>query len=177
MAASSWTSVPGDLSLVLSDGTGTPVTFTATTEMLSGVSISSKALRENVIVKARGNRIGQRDGAQVEEEITVEFVFREFTNASAGTLLDFVHFRGSFSANVSTGGAGYEREAVKAVFTIDRTTASKFHTGADNADMTATYAALIPISEAVSFSDDNTEARVSITFQNVGADVVVTGQT
>ena len=176
MAASSWTSVPGDLSLVLSDGTGVPVTFTATAEMLSGVSIGSKALRENVIVKARGERIGQRDGAQVEEEITTEHVFREMTNASAETLLDMVHFRGSFSAHISTAGAGYERKALKAVFTIDRTSA-KFHTTPDNADITATYAALIPISESVTFSDDNTEARVSITWQNVGADVVVTGQT
>ena len=176
MAASNWTSVPGDLSLVLSDGTGVPVTYTATTEMMAGVSLGSKDLSENVLVKARGKLIGQRDGADVQAELTTEHVFREMTNASAGTFLDMVHFRGSFSANISTAGAGYERKALKAVFTIDRTS-GKFHTTPDNADITATYAALIPISETVTFSDDNTEARVSITWLNVGAEVAITGQT
>lgn len=98
-----------DGSITLKDGTGTPVTLSVpvtvgdeTISELRAVSTVTTEYNEVVAYEARGKLTGIRSGARVYPSGSFTAQFREFTNATAGAVLDFIRKTGGYSSNVSS---------------------------------------------------------------------------
>ena len=89
-------------SIVLNDGTGTPLTLTVRFDSadlsLSGLG----ALREVVTYQSRGKTLNIRKGAPSYPSISFSCMVADLTEATGGTVLDWVAKRAPFTARVST---------------------------------------------------------------------------
>lgn len=117
-----------DGTILLEDGTGTPLAYTVTYEQGNFTFANSEAAR--VTVRDRGVIAGLRKGDDQVKSFSFSVHFREFKNASGdGTLIDFIKQTNAFSAFVSTAGAAYEQKLSKCTFTVEGT---DFSDGADH---------------------------------------------
>ena len=110
-------------SIVLKDGTsGTPlsctVRFDSADFSASGLSAEQ---REAVVYQRRGELVSVRNGALQFPTITFSQMVTDLTDADAGTVEDFLHGTGSFSARVSTDTTKTERFWCDIVYTIEGT--------------------------------------------------------
>jgi len=94
-----------DVTVTLSDGTGTPVTLTLTNDTSVSVEgLTGRALNEVVSVQRRGKHFGLAHGQRVYPTVTIEYIHNGWVGATAapGTPIEFVTFQGLYAANVST---------------------------------------------------------------------------
>ena len=71
---------------------------------------------ERIVIYDRASIVGLRAGNDPVPSISFSVHLREFTNATADTLLDFVYKTGNSSAATSTGGTGFEQFLVTVEF-------------------------------------------------------------
>lgn len=109
-------------SIVLKDGAETPLTCTVRFDQadfsISGLSASQ---REAVVYQTRGTLVSVRNGALQFPTVTFSMMLTDLTDASAGTVMDFLHATGSYSARVSTDTAKTERFFCDIVYTVEGT--------------------------------------------------------
>lgn len=105
MASSSVKTVR-DGQLTLKDGTGVPVTLVVTYEGEGNFTFADDK-SERLTIMQRGQIVGCRKQNDVVTTGSFSINFREFTDASSGSIIDFIMKTGSYSGNVSTGGAGF----------------------------------------------------------------------
>ena len=77
---------------------------------------------DRIVVRDRGAISGLRRGDDSVGSCSFSVHFTEFTNATAGTILDFIHKLGFYNGNTSVGGTGYEQYLVDIEFDCDKTT-------------------------------------------------------
>jgi len=110
-------------SLLLSDGTGTPVTLTV--DCMNGdfsISGLAKILRETAKYESRGLLKSVAHTTRTYPSGSFSAMMTAFTEAIApGTLADFVLNQAAYSANVSTLGASAQVYAIDLVVTIEGT--------------------------------------------------------
>lgn len=106
-----------DGSLTLADGTGAPVTLTVPFSVgdfkLSGISAG---YREIAKYKVRGTLQTVRLGEDVQPTGSFSAYLADYSDATAGTVLDFVLKQNFYSANIST-----YSTATGAPYTVDLT--------------------------------------------------------
>ena len=76
---------------------------------------------DRIVLRDRGATCGLRRGDSVVGACSFSVHFLEFTNATGGTILDFIHNSGFYAANVSTGGLGFEQYLVTLEFECNKT--------------------------------------------------------
>lgn len=122
MAASTIIKHFTDGSLVVKDGTGTPVTlaipFTMGDFSLGGLT---QALRATNVYETRGQLVGLRKGAKAFPTGSFSCMVADYSDASDRTLLDFLRKNASYSANISTTTALGDVYTVDLVFTVEGT--------------------------------------------------------
>lgn len=122
MAASTIIKHFTDGSLVVKDGTGTPVTlsipFTMGDFSLGGLT---QALRATNVYETRGVLVGLRKGAKAFPTGSFSCMVADYSDASDRTLLDFLRKNASYSANISTTTALGDVYTVDLVFTVEGT--------------------------------------------------------
>lgn len=112
-----------DGSITLADGTGTPVTLTVPCSVgdfkVDGLDATA---REVKAYETRGTLNSLRRGERRYSNVSFSVHFREFTNSSAGVVLDFIRFANGYSANISTrGGSTADVKTIKVTLTIEGT--------------------------------------------------------
>lgn len=128
MAESTVTKTFRDGTILLEDGTGTPLAYTVTYEQ--GNFTHANAADARTVVRDRGVIVGLRKGDQQVKSFSFSVHFREFKNASGdGTLIDFIEQTNAYSAFVSVAGSAYEQKLSKCTFTKEGT---DFSDGADH---------------------------------------------
>ncbi len=119
-----------DGSLVLSDGTGSPVTLTVDLEVgdmsITGLGESHKDVRPYY---SRGSLVSLRKGQDAHPSISFSTLMAALSDASATTVSDFLLRRNSYSANISTSTALGDVYTVDMALTIEGT---DFGDGADH---------------------------------------------
>jgi hypothetical protein len=148
-------------SIVLSDGTsGTPLSCTVRFDSADfSASGLSAAQREAVVYQSRGVLRSVRNGALQFPTLTFSMMVTDLTDSDAGTVLDFLHKTGSFSARVSTNTTQTERFFCTIVYTIEGSTYG------DAADAVMTFT-LCDVSEyTIAEGEPNT---ISLTFTCYG---------
>ena len=119
MAVSNVVKVRKDGTITITDGTGTPLSYTVDYE--DGDFQLSQPKRSSTTIRDRGVIAGERQADQPEGTLSFSVHFREFTNGSATTLMDVIEKTGNWSAAISTGGTGYESFMVDVAFTVEGT--------------------------------------------------------
>lgn len=112
-----------DGSVVLKDGTGTPLTLTLDMEdgNLSTDGWTADMTEVNAIL-SRGSLVGLRKGPQVFPTFTLSFLFTEFSEAAAGNVIDMIQGTGTdFAARKSTTEALGDVTTLDLVFTVEGT--------------------------------------------------------
>lgn len=122
MAYSSVPKVRRDGTISLIDGSGSPVTLNVDYEEGNFSFDQTKA--DRVIIRNRGSISDGAVRKGDDQPITGSFAFymRQFTSASAGSILDFINKTGSYSGNTSTGSSGapyVEEYAITIKLTVD----------------------------------------------------------
>jgi len=161
MAYSTVPKVKRDGKIVLSDGTGSPVTLEVAYED-GNFSADFPSLQSSLVVYDRGSLSAVRK--QDDQFITASFSanMREFTDATAGSIVDFCNKTNAYSGNLSaaTGTLPYiEQYCIDIVFTVE---------GTDHGDLkdhTATYSKCIP--DSISFSEGD-PSSFTISFTGYG---------
>ena len=120
MAESTVVKVRRDGTITLSSGDGTPVTYTVAYEN-GDVSFDGGSKADRIVIKDRGTIVGLRKGDDPVPSLSFTVMMREFTDASSGTLIDFLDKTGNYNANTSTGGTGYEQYLIDIAFQIEGT--------------------------------------------------------
>tara|TARA_R110002074_G_scaffold44208_7_gene114980 strand:- start:3176 stop:3673 length:498 start_codon:yes stop_codon:yes gene_type:complete len=136
MAVSTSVKVRRDGIIKLTDGT--PISLVVTYEDGNFSANTLGANEDRIVVRDRGTIVGLRKGDDQVGTLSFSVHFREFTNAGAGILLDFINQTQGATNLVSTGGAGFEQFLCTVAMEID---------GApdlgDNADGIATFAKVL----------------------------------
>ncbi len=111
-----------DVSVLLSDGTGTAVTL-AIPRLMTGVSVSGikQSQRGVQAYQTRGSLHTLRLGALEFISGSMQVMLADVSDASAGEMKDFVLKQNAYSSNVSTRGASAEVYTVDVVITIEGT--------------------------------------------------------
>jgi len=130
VALSTVTKNSNDGVLVGSDGTGTPVTLTipvtvgdTTIDDFRSASVITGEANEISAYTVRGKRDSERaNGTRITPSGSFTVHFREFTNAAAGNVLDFIRFAGAYEANISTTGANRDVKMIDLILTVEGTT-------------------------------------------------------
>jgi len=117
-----------DGALVLSDGTGPPVTLTVpvsvgdtTFDGLKALSGVTGQTNEVAAYEARGRLDSVRHTSRIYHAVSFSVHLRDLTSASVGNVLDFVRKLNAYSANLSTLAAGANADVycIDAILTID----------------------------------------------------------
>ena len=120
-------------SIVLSDGTGSPVTLTV--DVCRGDFSGGpfrEVLNETVVIERRGQFKGLAHGPRIYPTFTFTAHMTEFTNASVGVLSDFLLRQGAYASNISTLGANARKYTLDIALTWEGTDLG------DDADSTLT---------------------------------------
>lgn len=132
MAESTVVKVAKDGTITITDGTGTPLTYTTSYE--DGDFTFTDPKPERLVIRDRGTIAGLRTTNQQVGSLSFSVHMRNFANAnSTTTLLDVINFTNNWSSAVSTGGTGYEPNLVNITFTVEGTDLG------DAADHTVTF--------------------------------------
>ena len=83
---------------------------------------------ERIVIYDRGTIVGLRSGNDPVPTFSFTVHFREFMNASADTIMDFVYKTNNSSAASSSGGVGYEPFLVDVAFQANMTALSGSNT-------------------------------------------------
>ncbi len=111
-----------DGSLIIADGTGTPIDVTV--KFANGdfsISGLKKALRETVAYQSRGVLSSVRHTAQTFPTFSFSAQMSEFTSASDNSLADAVLKNGAFASAVSTLGANADVYTLNLTFRVEGT--------------------------------------------------------
>jgi hypothetical protein len=151
----------GQISVI--SGGGSPVTYTVSFE--DGDFAFGKEKDARIVIRDRGTIVGVRRGESpvISGSFTVHQ--REFTNASALTLVDMLDKTGAAAGHTSTGSGAYEDFMVDFKITIE----GDDHN--DNADGSATFSKCIATWD---FSE-GAPNKLSVSFECFGG-VTFTGQ-
>tara|TARA_R110000824_G_scaffold197027_1_gene380300 strand:+ start:2713 stop:3213 length:501 start_codon:yes stop_codon:yes gene_type:complete len=133
MAVSAAVKVRRDGTLVLESGGGSPVTLTVTYEDGNFSANTLGANEDRIVIRDRGSIVGLRKGDDQVGTVGFSVHYREFTNAGAGVLLDFINGTQAGSALNTAGGPGFEQFLCKITFTTEGTD------NGDNADGQAIF--------------------------------------
>jgi|DEB19_MinimDraft_3_1074340.scaffolds.fasta_scaffold38434_3 hypothetical protein len=140
-----------DGTIVLKDGTGTPVTYTVAVEegnlKLSGINTTSLSY-EKAVYEDRGEVASVRKTKRKYPAVAFDIMLRDVSDASSGTFLDFTLKQNAYSANVSTLGANKEY-TITVVLTIEGTDHG------DSADHTITMADILVEDIGIEEGDPN----------------------
>lgn len=111
-----------DGSLVIKDGTGTPIDVTIKFED-GNFSISGLAAKMNEVVayQTRGAFSGLRHTARTFATFTFTAKMSEFTSATDNSLTDAILKNGAFNSGVSTSGANADVYTTDLVFSVEGT--------------------------------------------------------
>ncbi len=164
MALSTSIKTSHDATLTLKDGTGTPVTLAVpvtigdeTISELMAASTVTSEYNETVAFEARGKLTGIRHGARIYPSGSFAVQFREFTNATAGAVLDFIRKTGGYASNTSSAPSAFGSDVylVDLVITVEGTDRGD---GADHTitmtdcRMVAEYAADVPATLTIAWT-------------------------
>ena len=134
MAYSPAPNVRRDGVIHLRDGT-TPTPVSLTVDYEEGNFSFDQTKSDRIVIRDRGTIKSVRKGD--DQPITGSFTIfmRQFTSASAGSVLDFINKTGSYSANVSSDSAvSTDEYAINIVFEVDGDAV-----GDDDGDTIATF--------------------------------------
>tara|TARA_B100000519_G_C14214764_1_gene424406 strand:+ start:220 stop:714 length:495 start_codon:yes stop_codon:yes gene_type:complete len=95
-----------DGQITLKDGTGTPVELVMNYEGEGNFTFADDK-SERLTLYQRGTIVGCRKQNDVVTTASFSINFKEFTDASSGSAIDFIMKTGSYSGNISTGGSGF----------------------------------------------------------------------
>ena len=118
MAESTVVKVRRDGTIILKDGGGN--TYTVAYEN-GDLSFDGGAKADRIVIRDRGTIVGLRKGDDPVPSLSFTVMMRDFTNASGGSLTDFIDKTGGSSGTTSTGGAGYEQYLIDIEFTVEGT--------------------------------------------------------
>jgi hypothetical protein len=122
MAASTVIKNLNDGTITLEDGTGSPVTlvvpFSVGDFSLDGLAAT---LNEVTAYETRGTLNTVRHTARTYPTLSFSMQVADYADGTDGTVLDFVRFANSYSANVSTLGANADVKTVKVTLTVEGT--------------------------------------------------------
>jgi len=76
---------------------------------------------DRVVIRDRGTIVGLRRADDPVLSFSFTVHFRELTNASSDSIIDFIMQTGAAAAYTSTGGNGYEQYLVDIEFDVDKT--------------------------------------------------------
>jgi hypothetical protein len=156
MAYSTAPKVRRDGVIKLRDGTTpTPVSLTVSYE--EGNFSFDQTKSDRIVIRDRGTIGSVRRGD--DQPITGSFTIymRQFTSASAGSVLDFINKTGSYSSNVSSSSAvSTDEYAINIIFEVDGDAV-----GDDDGDTIATFDTCICLA-AFSEGDPN---QITISFE------------
>ncbi len=168
MAVSTVTANLLDGSLVLSDGTGTPVTLTVpcsvgdtSIDALMALSGITGEYNETVAYECRGALDSVRHSTRIYPSISFTAHMRDATSGSAGNVLDFVRQLNAYSANLSTLDAGADADVycIDIILTIEKSD----HGGTDSV-ITATNCRVVA---TLAEGDPNTISFAGICYGTV----------
>tara|TARA_R100000315_G_scaffold47863_1_gene22380 strand:+ start:95 stop:574 length:480 start_codon:yes stop_codon:yes gene_type:complete len=111
--------VPRDGTLIISDGTGSPNTFTVNYE--DGDFSFSDDKTERIVIRDRGTIVGLRKGDDSVATFSFSTYLTEFTDGSTALICDIIEKTGSAAAWISTGGTGYEQYLLDVQLKIEGT--------------------------------------------------------
>ena len=141
MALSTSIKTSHDAAITLKDGTGTPVTLAVpvtigdeTISELMAASTVTSEYNETIAFEARGKLTGIRHGARIYPSGSFSVQFREFTNATAGAVLDFIRQTGGYSGNATSAPSAFGSD----VYLIDLLITVEGTDRGDGADHTIT---------------------------------------
>lgn len=124
MAYSTIPKVRRDGQITLKDGTGSPVTLIVTYEEGNLSLDNLNDLRDQTVIRDRGDIAAIRKGDQQPLSGSFSFYFRAFTDAAVGGIRDFITNSNAYAANVSTGATGspyVEHYCIDIVYTVEGT--------------------------------------------------------
>ena len=124
MAESTVVGVPRDGTITLTNGDAT--SYVVAYE--NGDFSYSEDREERIVIYDRGSIVGLRSGNDPVPTFSFTVHFREFMNASADTIMDFVYQTNNSSAASSSGGVGFEPFLVDVAFQANMTTLSGSNT-------------------------------------------------
>jgi len=120
-------------SIVLNDGTGTPLTLTIRFDNGDfSVGTLQAGLRAVVAYKARGKTIGLRQGEPEYPQLSFSCSVSDLSESSGGTIQDWLAKRAPFASRVSTSTALGDIDTSDVIVTFEGTTFG------DSADQTYT---------------------------------------
>ena len=165
MAVSQSVKVRRDGTLVLESGGGSPVTLTVTYEdgNFSANTLGPDA--DRIVIRDRGSIVGLRKGDDQVGTLSWSVHYREFTNAGAGVLLDWINGTQAGSALNTVGGPGFEQFLCKITFTTE---------GTDNGDNSDGQAVFNSVLLTCDFSEGDPDV-LNVSGEVYGA-ITYTGQ-
>lgn len=155
MAYSTAPKVRRDGKITLKDGTGTPVTLEVAYE--EGNFSFDQTKSDRIVIRDRGTIVSVRKGD--DQPITGSFTIymRQFTSASAGSVLDFINKTNAYSSNQSVSSTvATDEYAINIVFEVDGDAV-----GDTDGDTTATFDTCICLA---SFSEGDPN-QITISFE------------
>ena len=167
MAYSTIPKVRRDGTIILNDGTGSPITLTVAYE--EGNFSFDVPVEDQTVIRDRSVIAAVRKGDEQPITGSFSFFFRAFTDAAVGGVRDFITKTGAYSGNTSTGATGtpyVEHYCVDIKFQVEGTDLG------DSADHSATLSRCVC---SLSFAEGDPDTY-SLSFTCYGG-VVYTGQT
>jgi len=155
MAYSTAPKVRRDGKITLKDGTGTPVTLEVAYE--EGNFSFDQTKSDRIVIRDRGTIVSVRKGD--DQPITGSFTIymRQFTSASAGSVLDFINKTNAYSSNQSVSSTvATDEYAINIVFEVDGDAV-----GDTDGDTTATFDTCICLA---SFSEGDPN-QITVSFE------------
>lgn len=137
--------------LKLIDGAGTTLVVPYDKGDLA-VSGLHKVLNEYVLIQTRGKHRGVVYGNRQYPEVSFSAFITEFTNVTAGNVLDFVLKRGGYAANTSTVGTGSSGNRVYA-FHVELSIEGTDY--ADDADQVFRFESFLPMADFAESMEGN----------------------
>lgn len=120
MAESTNVAVRRDGTIIIRDNT-TPTALEYTVAYENGDFSYTEEKSDRVVIRDRGSIVGLRRADDPVLSFSFTVHFRELTNASSDSIIDFIMKTGNASSNVSAGGNGYEQYLVDIEFNVDKT--------------------------------------------------------
>lgn len=120
MAESTSVAVRRDGTILIKDGT-TPTPNSYTVAYENGDFSYTEEKSDRVVIRDRGTIVGLRRADDPVLSFSFTVHFRELTNASSDSIIDFIMKTGNASSNVSAGGNGFEQYLVDIDFDVDKT--------------------------------------------------------
>ena len=119
MAESTSVAVRRDGTILIKDGT-TPTPNSYTVAYENGDFSYTEEKSDRVVIRDRGTIVGLRRADDPVLSFSFTVHFRELTNASSDSIIDFIMKTGNASSNVSAGGNGFEQYLVDIDFDVDK---------------------------------------------------------